>query len=474
MDVQHQAPASERVPARRRKTRWIVATLAILAFAAVCGLASLRAYLPRFVKDTIVTQFSRAPGVKTRFDAIRFRLWAGQLEAGRLAVSSPDGGAKQVAIGWQGLDIFVEPLSLLGSLVRVSTIVLDAPVCHLVQEADETTNLQALFPQSSDRDQRDSGPPDKGVVVGQVALRKGLFTFTDRAIGSRAVRVEIRDIDAHGKVHYNIFGDGATFCSIRAEAALFTNQPGRCELASSFEQGKHLHLDCYFHFEDIGLQHIDPYCGESAIQLDGGSADVQGQVRLRGNHLDCQFDIQLRGAKVSARKGMANELILGVPTRAALALLSGKAGELPVHVEISGNVDDPQFRFKRSIIAAVGEAFAGRVKQLGHLGVTVVAVSMKAGKRAMDAAADVGGKIGKPAVDVTKEAVDKAVDVGESVGRTATKALKGIGETTPGKAVAPVGKALKDTAGKIEKGIGRLVPFGKRKEGKEGEKKGEQ
>lgn len=491
MDDQHQAHASEQTPTTRRKTRWIMATLAMLAIAVVCILAGLRAYLPRFVRDTIVSQFSRAPGVETQFDDIRFRLWAGQIEAGRLAVASADSGAKQGAIGWQGLDIFLEPLSLLGSLARVSSVMLDAPVCHLVHEADESTNLQKLFPKSKDRAQGNGEPPDRGVVVGQIALRKGLFTFTDHTVGPTALTLAVRDIDACGKTHYNIFGQGATFCSFRANAELFTNQPGRCEIAGSFEQGRHLHVDCYFSLKDIGLKHIDPYCRESAVQLVGGSADVQGHFQRRDDHLECQFDVRLRGAKVSARKGIVNELVLGVPTRAALILLSGEAGELPVHVEISGSVNDPQFRFKRSIIAAIGEAFAGRFKQLGHLGVTAVALSMKAGKKVVEATVDVGEEIGKtatraakdigraadklakPAVNVTKGAVDRAVGVGESVGKTATKALKDIGETATDKAVAPVGKALKETAGKIEKGIGRLVPFGKKKEGKEGEKKRE-
>jgi len=201
MDEQHQADTPAPVPRPRRKTKWGLAIFALLVIAAVCALAGLRSHFPRFVRDRIVSTFSSAPGVETRFDDIRFRLWAGQLEAGRLAVSAVEGGSRQETVAWQGLDIFVDPLSLLGSLVRVSNVTLDAPVCHLVQEADGGMNLDKLLPKSKGGEQSSGESLDKGVVVGQVAIRNGLFTFRDHTVDTTPAALEVRAINASGRVH---------------------------------------------------------------------------------------------------------------------------------------------------------------------------------------------------------------------------------------------------------------------------------
>lgn len=404
--------------------------LAIIAVVIVGILVAARAYLPTLVRLAIVSQLSQAPGVEARCGGIRLRLWAGQVEAGPLGVSLTEAGKPLELIAWQSLDVRFAPLSTLGSLVRVSHVLIDSPACHLVQNPAGDLNIQRLFstPESAPSDGR--GPASKGVIVETIVLQKGVLTFLDRTLGSpKGVKTAIKDIAAQGEVHYNICGGETTFCSFRANARLVTATTGKLELTGTVRAGHHVSVDCRFRLTGIALKHIDPYCEDSAIQLNGGLADVQGYFRCRDNQAESRFSIQLRNVKVSSRKGVVNQLVVGMPRQAALNLLIGDAGELPLVVEMTGDISDPKFDIKENVMKAIGDAFARRAKQLGNLGVGVLAGGVGAGKKAVDA---------------TKKLVDDPLG-------TATAPVKAAG------------KVLEGAADTIGKGLSRLNPLPKKK-----------
>jgi len=196
------------------------------------------------------------------------------------------------------------------------------------------------------------------------------------------------------------------------------------------------------------LKHIDPYCEKgSPIRLEGGWADVQGSARVRKGHLESRFTIQLREVKVSTREAGLNTLVLGVPTQAMLAVLKGQAGELPLVVELDGNLSDPKFNLRKTIISAIGSAFAHRAKQLGNIGVLTVKAGMLTGELATKAVTGTG----KLAVD----AVVDPVGTGKKVAGAAVDATTKSGEA--------VGAAAKGAGGVVGKGLKALNPFDKTK-----------
>jgi len=335
---------------------------------------------------------------------------------------------------------------MLGGITKVNRILLDGLSANLEQSADGALNLTKLFPPSGDAG--GSGDEGSGLVIGDIMLRKAKITYLDRLVTPKGVKTGIEDVDLIAKVHSNLFGAGGTFCAFDFAGKLVTDCAGTLAASGAVETGREFSLDTTFSIAGCSLKHIDPYCAKgSPIRLEAGWADVQGSARVRKGHLDSRFTIQLRKVKVSTREAGLNTLVLGVPTQAMLAILKGQAGELPLVVELSGDLRDPKFNLRKLIIAAIGSAFAHRAKQLGNIGVLTVKAGMYTGKLATQAVTGTG----KLAVD----AVVDPIGTGKKVTGAAIDATKKSGEA--------VGAAAKGAGGMVGKGLKALNPFAKKK-----------
>lgn len=423
---------SQEGPPKRKHPKLRVLAICLMVLLAVIAVVLLwiRVKLPGWLEAGANKGLAMLPNAEATCGSIEVDLRKGEIRVGQLGISLVEQGQRSPILGWKKLIVSFEPTSALGSVVKVRHLTFDSLVCNLEQDAGGGLNVVKLIPKPQGECGTDAPqePPQRGAVLGGIKLTNSRLSYTDHTVGAGGVRTILNQIELDARAHYNLFQQGGTFCAFALRARLATKAPGGINLVGTVSADDALRVDARFEIDGLDLAHIDPYCGDSAIKLDGGTADVTGSFVLMDNQLNSRFAIMLHDVKVSSRKGIVRQAVFGMPTQAALMLLGGRSGELPVVVEIKGNVGDPDFHVQKTIIRSVAGAFTKRARGLGGLGAAVV---------------DAGVSAGKAAATMPVEAAKKIVDEASKVAAPPTKAIEG---------------ALKGASSTLRKGFKKLIP----------------
>ena len=408
----------------------------LLLLAVVLGILFLacQAYLPSAMQKVIVAQLSKTPGVDARVGPIALSLQGGELDLSQFAISLTEGDESVDVLGWQRLRVAVMPLSVLGGLVRVRHVIIDGPVCRLDYGADGSINLTKLVSPSAEEPEEpaEDSPSKKGIAISEVKIRGGQIVFVDRTVLAEGVKTDLDELKVDAKVHYNLFEAGGAACAFKIEGRILTDQVGKLTADGFIDiQEGDLRLDAQFEIENISLKHLDPYCQQAPVRLTGGTANVTGRVRCRKGKIESHIEVVLDNVEVAGREGVVTQVALGMPTQAIVGVLSIVSGELPLLVDLEGDMTKPDFNITKTVMDSIGRALTSRAGSLGKMGVAVASLG----------------------VDVTKMAVGTAVSLGTTAGGSAVKVVTGVGGVAldaMGNPIASTGKLAGSAVGAVQ------------------------
>lgn len=106
-------------------------------------------------------------------------------------------------------------------------------------------------------------------------------------------------------------------------------------------------------FKDIELTHFSPYAAKYlGYEIEKGKLILDLEYHIEGNSLSSEnrvkFDNFALGSKVESKDATA------LPVRLAVSLLKNNEGQINLDLPVSGDLDDPQFSFARTIFKMVG------------------------------------------------------------------------------------------------------------------------
>ena len=287
--------------------------------------------------------------------------------AGRASLRALDSrlpGEEAKLIGWQALDAEGIELSLAGRSVRVGKVALSEPFLRVLVNEDGELNLGAIAPgsgsatadpaetrttaQASQPTEPASGAEPFAVGVGRVEIANGTMDFTDLNLPIPfAALVE----PMQGSVSAITSGSPTP---ARIEMDGDVNEHGAATIRGSLDMfdPKRV-MDLELDFRNIEMPNLTPYTVKFAgREIADGRLDVDLSWSIRDGQLEARNRMVINDLKLGDKVDSPGAMSL--PLDLAVALLTDTQGRIDLEVPVSGDLNDPQFRYAPLVFKALG------------------------------------------------------------------------------------------------------------------------
>jgi hypothetical protein len=266
---------------------------------------------------------------------------------------------------------------LLQKRVHIRSAVVTGFDLSVVRKADGTLQLLPNLKESMSR-------PDTGASVGDVsvqqeklidhiAFQQGTFEFYDLTVSKPAYKVAVTNASATvDHLHLpalteptNVAVNGSIVGPAHTGTVSFG---GWIKIASKDSQTTST-------LRGVDVAMLDPYLLKKAgakTQIAGGTVDLTVESTVTSYHLHAPGTITLHHLQL-ADNGNPLDTFLSIPTKAAVAALKTRNGDITVHFVLDGNLRDPKFSVNENLLTKLGTGFAQA------MGVSVEGVAKGAG-----------------------------------------------------------------------------------------------
>ena len=278
--------------------------------------------------------------------------------AGRASLRALDSrlpGEEAKLIGWQALDAEGIELSLAGRSVRVGKVALSEPFLRVLVNEDGELNLGAIAPAAAREGEDETGvaePPQGAepfaVGVGRVEITNGTMDFTDLNLPIPfAALVE----PMQGSVSAITSGSPTP---ARIEMDGDVNVYGAATIRGSLDMfdPKRV-MDLELDFRNIEMLNLTPYTVKFAgREIADGRLDVDLSWSIRDGQLEARNRMVINDLKLGDK--VESPGAMSLPLDLAVALLTDTQGRIDLEVPVSGDLNDPQFRYAPLVFKALG------------------------------------------------------------------------------------------------------------------------
>jgi hypothetical protein len=218
------------------------------------------------------------------------------------------------------------------------------------------------------------GAPPTDKLIDHITFRNGRFEFFDRSVSNPPYRVTISDANASVEhLHLPALTDPTQLSvtgSIRGPSHTgHVAFGGWIRIATRDSQTTTA-------LRSVDVTTLDPYLLKKAgskARVTGGTIDLDLQSTIKNYYLHAPGKLTLHGLQLEATSNPL-DTFMSIPTRAAIAALKTRNGDLTLHFTLEGNLRDPQFKLNERLMTEIRAGFAKA------LGVSAEGVAKGAGE----------------------------------------------------------------------------------------------
>ena len=252
-------------------------------------------------------------------------------------------------LDWQKLLIDDLLFKVDANSLEISKVLLDRPFVRFEIAADQSTNFGDLvIEQPATAEPAAEDAEEMRIQIGETDIRQGKANFKDLSL-PLPFAAEIAKLD----------GDLSTISTVssaptRVDVKGQVDEFGTASISGNVRVFDPLNLmDIQVEFANLNMPTLSPYTVEFVGQkVESGKLDVnlgykfdKGQMEGSNAIVIDQFTL---GEKVPSDNAM------NLPLGLAVALLKDKDGVIDIDLQVSGNVDDPEFSVAGLILKALG------------------------------------------------------------------------------------------------------------------------
>jgi uncharacterized protein involved in outer membrane biogenesis len=260
-------------------------------------------------------------------------------------------------IGWQAMDAEGIELTLAGRSLRIGKVALSEPFLRVLINEDGEMNLAAIAPAdpAAAPDEQPDAAPDAGsdaepfaIGVGRVEIRAGTMDFTDLNL---PIPFAALVKPMQGQVSAITSGSPTP---ARVELDGDVNEYGAATIRGSLDVFDPQHLmDLELDFRNIEMPDLTPYTVKFAgREIADGSLDVDLSWSIRDGRLEANNRMVINDLELGAK--VESPGALSLPLDLAVALLTDTQGRIDLAVPVSGDLNDPEFRYAPLVFKALG------------------------------------------------------------------------------------------------------------------------
>ena len=259
----------------------------------------------------------------------------------------------------QRSDVEIERIVIAQQLYDIRSITIDGLVAGYELFADSTNTIsRLLMPQIVDStaalidtvanaDSLESNLPPKKIHVGHFLLHNSSFTFADHTLPTdfqfpvTDTRIESHDLTTTGSNN------------ARISATLPDGGSANVEWNGNITDWKQ-HQRLQLNIRNLHLTNFNPYMtAYFGMPFSEGVFTLASTNTISSSQLDGKNKIDIYKPSLGAKqKGVKPRLKL--PVRAALYVLKDKDGKVLLEVPVSGNIDNPEFKYMKMVWKTLG------------------------------------------------------------------------------------------------------------------------
>lgn len=274
----------------------------------------------------------------------------------------------QPLVKWQSMDIDSVDFNTEKNALKINTITFNQPYAKVTIAKDKRTNIgnivvekpasatsSASASQSVKVTTGSRGDNQLAIDIAAIKFNKGSAYFADNSLtpnfasGIESLQGSIRHLSSTPgtKAQVDIGGkiDKYAPVTLKGEINPLIEKP---------------YLDLDLVFKSVELTSVNPYSGTYAgYYIDKGQLSLALNYKLDNNQLQGNNHLVIDQLKLG--KPSESDLATSLPLTLAIAILQDKDGVIDLGVQVSGDVDDPEFSFGSVILKALGNVIVKAV-----------------------------------------------------------------------------------------------------------------
>ena len=283
--------------------------------------------------------------------------------------------ASSPLLQWQSLNVDSIEFDHASNQLSVDNIHLQAPFARLVIDEAKQTNVSKLIVASSDKSANSESASETGsattskasnanvpagttaepsqanelaIAVNTISIENGKAYFADHSLTPKfASAIE----SLNGKV-LGIDSRSTSPANVDITGKIDNYAP--VKLAGTIHPLKNdVDLDLDFSVKGAELTSVNPYSGTyMGYYIDKGLLSLAVQYKLNGKALEGKNHVVID--QLTLGKKSNSDQALSLPLGLAIALLEDRNGVIDLGLDVSGNIDSPDFSFGSIILNAIG------------------------------------------------------------------------------------------------------------------------
>lgn len=285
--------------------------------------------------------------------------------------------AKEPLLQWQSLIVDDIDFNHALNQLSVDNVQLQSPFARLIIDEAKQTNVSKLLVASKEDNKEEQ--PAKNNIAGEPdsmnSTNSAASTTSEKAISNAqelAIAVNAISIE-NGKAYFADYSLTPKFASAieslngkvtgidsRSDTPAYVDITGKIDnyapvkLAGTIHPLKSdLDLDLNFSVKGAELTSVNPYSGTyMGYYIDKGLLSLAVQYKLNGKALEGKNHVVID--QLTLGKKSNSDQALSLPLGLAIALLEDSNGVIDLGLDVSGDVDSPDFSFGSIILNAIG------------------------------------------------------------------------------------------------------------------------
>jgi hypothetical protein len=343
----------------------IVVVLLVVALGGVC-------FAQYEVKERVIA----ALGPLGSADRIDIGLTSVRLTHVRL--KAPPGWPAPDTLRADQITLVPDVRDLLAKRMHIRSVVISGFDLPAVRSANGSINILPNLRESLNRPGSGANAGETALpqekIVDHIAFEQGTFEFYDFSVSKPAYKVSVTN--AHASVdnlHLPALTEATTVAvngSIAGPSHTGTvSFGGWIKIASEDSQTTST-------LRGVDVAMLDPYLLKKAgakARVTGGTVDLTVESTVRDYHLHAPGTLTVHHLQLADTDNPL-DTFLSIPTKAAIAALKSRNGDITVHFVLDGNLRDPKFSVNENLLNKLGTGFAQA------MGVSVEGVAKGAGE----------------------------------------------------------------------------------------------
>jgi hypothetical protein len=353
----------------RRVAIAVAGTVLVLAVVALAGLY----FAQREVKARVVAALGplgSAESIEVGFTSVRLT---------NVRLKGPEGWPAADALHADQIVMIPDVRDMLANRMHIRSVVVSGFDLSVVRTADGSINLLPNLRESLNRPDTGASsggeaPLPREKTVDHIAFEHGTFEFYDFTVSKPAYKVSVTNATASVDNLQLPALSNPTSVSVNGsikgpEHTGTVTFGGWIKVANKDSQTTST-------LRGVDVVMLDPYLLKKAgakAQVAGGTVDLTVQSTVSNYRLHAPGTLTVHNLRL-ADTGDPLDTFMSIPTKAAVAALKSHNGDITVHFVLDGDLRDPKFSVKESLLSKLGTGFAKA------MGVSVEGVAKSAGE----------------------------------------------------------------------------------------------